>query len=393
MSTILILNMKVKKILKFYRFCLRLSTRHVLIGCLAAMCGFLLVFVAFNPRFYVSAFVQKPILTLETQGALLDKFYVGEPLTTEFVSDLTHDISQADTQIDVLMFSLNEANVVYALRQAAKRGVNVRVFVDMSKKQAVSKLFEGSLVNLNFPNENSNFADRFYYMHHKMVVIDNATVYLGSNNLTNLQIDIDNGYMWRSKNTELIALFAPEIASLADGVSGFDKISLTYNPYLGELVADDYFFRVWRTPGVSNFNTREQVIELIKNSEASIDLMMWYFSDAKIFRALQMAALRGVNVRLLWDAKAAGYDESFLNLVRSFADVNKNFDLRLIKNENIGQFETFFHFHTMQVDSKELVFGTNNWSNNGFFFNDEMTMFTNHKDLNTQMQHVLEKYL
>ena len=282
---------------------------------------------------------------------------------------------------------------VYALRQAAKRGVNVRVFVDMSKKQAVSKLFEGSLVSLIFPNENSNFADRFYYMHHKMVVIDNATVYLGSNNLTNLQIDIDNGYMWRSQNTELIALFAPEIESLADGVSGFDKISLTYNPYLGELVADDYFFRVWRTPGVSNFNTREQVIELIKNSEDSIDLMMWYFSDAKIFRALQMAASRGVNVRLLWDAKAAGYDESFLNLVQSFAVVNKNFDLRLIKNENIGRFETFFHFHTMQVDSNELVFGTNNWSNNGFFFNDEMTMFTNNKDLNTQMQHVLEKYL
>ncbi len=52
-----------------------------------------------------------------------------------------------------------------------------------------------------------------------------------------------------------------------------------------------------------------------------------------------------------------------------------NFHQRLYAGEE--DFNSFLHHHLLLVDGTIAVFGTNNWSTNGFFNNNESIMISN----------------
>ena len=307
---------------------------------------------------------------------------------------LINDIVQAEQSIEIFMYSFNDPNLFLFLDKVAKSGVEVTIYTDNVKKtffNSISKMgeFDVSVVYLN--KQFTSLEEASYSMHHKAIIIDNKITYWGSNNLTWFQDSFDPGFMIRTTSKEFLQVLSLDLDIIRSGVSGYEKLALrNYNPFLGYINAPDSFYEFWRSPGYKQFSMKDRMVELINNAEYTIDLMSWYITDREIVYSLVNAAKRGVRIRMLLDDFAAQQKDTAINyksnIFDSFANVEIVYDTKnqsLVDFDMVGDpdFNSFLHFHTLVIDSKELFTSSNNFSRRGFFYNDEFALISNDKFL------------
>ena len=123
-------------------------------------------------------------------------------------SQLLHWIDQANDSIDVAMYSFTNKSIAKHLKNAAKRGVHIRILFDHDQiKDRYSKLrFLAKYRNIEIFTLRGKYAKRGEYygkMHIKMGIFDNKRVTFGSANWTNSAFSINYEIIYFTKDFAL----------------------------------------------------------------------------------------------------------------------------------------------------------------------------------------------
>lgn len=200
-------------------------------------------------------------------------------------------IKGAAQSVWVEVYLLTDANVMHALEDASQRGVDVRVLLEAHPYGEGSVSPQQTIETLNAAGVHAQAADpAYYYTHAKVMLIDDATAYIMTCNLSRSGL----GGSSAAANREY-------------GVIDTDA---------GDVAEVNAIFQAdWnRTPTpaltqsrlvVSPVNARTDVTALIASAKSTLHIEDEEMYDAASVQALIAAAQRGVNVEVTLPSSAA----------------------------------------------------------------------------------------
>jgi phosphatidylserine/phosphatidylglycerophosphate/cardiolipin synthase-like enzyme len=299
-----------------------------------------------------------------------EEFVVAANLPTQQVDaacdtpvclQLLHALDGAARQVDIAAYGLrNQPWLVDQLRSLSRKGVKVRVITDASDTGGFYYADTPLLRSFDPGARDDRESDalrvrqggRSLIMHHKLVIIDRATVWMGSANLSDTCLGGFN-------------------ANISMVVTA-DAVVHEYQNYFDSLYMYQHFhqpFRqrsVWVSDDVAvAFAPNDRpldslVLPTIKQAVSTLDIAVFYLTDTQVVDALLTAHRRGVRVRVLIDAGGAAYAKSLVAKLRK-AGVTVA----------IESWPGKMHAKVMLQDNQRLVMGSMNFSRSGNLANDE----------------------
>jgi cardiolipin synthase A/B len=183
-------------------------------------------------------------------------------------------INAAQKSIDVSMYEFDAQTIIDALGAAQKRGVKVRVLLDMT--QPGNDVTKSKLAALGVEAKASPKA--FVYTHAKTMLIDGARAVVLSANF--------NGYsLGGERNYGVIDTAADDVADLA-AIFATDWSGAPLDLKCTRLL-------------VSPVNARSRILGLINGAKKSLDFTSMYITDSAVLSAIKARAAAGVPVRVL----------------------------------------------------------------------------------------------
>lgn len=327
--------------------------------------------------------------------------------TEQILTELTQKIEQARKRCYLLFYICNQGGLVdpllEALMQAAKRGVHCKLLLDSvgshdffngefpekmreAGVEVVEALPVGALRLL--------FQRQDLRMHRKLVCIDDHLAYTGSMNL------VDPAYFKKDQGVgewvDLMVRCEGPIVQLIQGLFVWDwfletnyKMQLPFSdkeafPIVGRQNAQ----LIPSGPEFGRASIHQVLLTAIYEAKYSLVLTTPYFvPDESLLAALQVAALRGVDVKIIIPAK----NDSFMVKYASRAF----FEELLSSGVKIYKFSGgLLHSKSIVIDESVALVGTVNLDRRSFWLNFEMTMLIDNKQfsgqlLTTQMHYLL----
>ena len=191
-------------------------------------------------------------------------------------------INGAHTSIQMVMFHLTVQSVADALISAAKRGVNVELIIDQGNWfQHTTSALKSQLAEGGVHVTPSSTA--FRITHEKSFVVDGATAYVMSLNLTSPYVSTRD-YAVVTKDPGIVKDFETLFeADLENAKNGTKTTPALASPYLA----------------VSPINSQSRLADLVNSAKSTIIASSENLGDPSIQAAMVAAAARGVNVRVL----------------------------------------------------------------------------------------------
>ncbi len=313
-------------------------------------------------------------------------YFNNEETNKIFSNTIIENISAANTSIEMAIYSIDLKDVISTLKQKSNEGIAVTLVVPTSKIQKYQNLFNDSKVNLigvgNVQENGENL------MHHKFILIDaegvNKKILFGGTNFTGYQEKYDSSYLMETADSEIISTFKKEFDLLSNGKNGFNKFfDSNYYVYSKKINYNNGFIELWFGPGTKKYSIKDRMIDLISQSKKSIQIIIWNFTDNDLYREILKSAGLGVTTKIITDDSNIWSSESVIKKNSIIETVSDSFtSLKLIdvikKDSLVGDdFKPYIHHHFMIVDDSILLTGTNNWSEGGFYLNDESILVTN----------------
>ncbi|MEG0287918.1 MAG: phospholipase D-like domain-containing protein [Victivallaceae bacterium] len=179
-------------------------------------------------------------------------------------------------------------------------------------------------------------------MHMKILMIDECCFWIGSANFTDISLCKESNLM--------VGFYSQELAE-------YVRSNRSCSFMINEQKID---FKV--LPNDSR-ETLEYLIKTIDTAQKSIKIAMFAFSHPKIMAALENAYLRGVDVEIIIDKNYLKLTKQILKTTEASVPVwYKTSKYRL-------------HHKFAWIDEDILIFGSTNWTMNGFNKNDECMLF------------------
>ena len=286
--------------------------------------------------------------------------------TTSFGKELIKLIDNASNEISFAIYGLRgQDNILDALIEAQKRGVLVQGVVDSDTH------------NKNYYSDTKQLYKYFKIvsdhksaiMHNKFFVIDRSIVWTGSSNVS------DTGTGGYNANNALIIsdvnianVYLEEFHQMFyEKKFNTHKDLLTYE----NIQTEDSVVSIYFSPKSNTYENGIQ--ELIKNAKQYIYIPIFYLTHKGLAQDLIKAKQRGVEIKIILDATAAGNKYSVHRLLRE-----KGID---VKVENFGG---KMHIKSIIVDDKYIVSGSMNLTKSGNSKNDENTIIIKNSDLAQQ---------
>jgi cardiolipin synthase len=328
--------------------------------------------------------------------------------TNQILLELTDEIKMAQTRCYLMFYICNEGGLVdsllEALMDAAKRGVECKLLLDsvgshdffkgkrpLALKQAGVEVVEALPVGtfrLLFQRQDLR-------MHRKLVCIDDDVAYMGSMNL------VDPSYFKKDQGVgewiDIMVRCKGPIIQQMQGLFIWDwyletnqKIPLPRAKKGRFLISGKQNSQLIPSgPGFGGASIHQVLLTAIYEAKYSLVLTTPYFvPDESLLAALQVAALRGVDVKIILPAK----NDSFMVKYASRAF----FEELLTSGAKIYKFHGgLLHTKSIVVDEKIALVGTVNLDRRSFWLNFEMTMLIDNCEfsgelLTTQMHYLLE---
>ncbi|HJM67092.1 MAG TPA: lamin tail domain-containing protein [Candidatus Thalassarchaeaceae archaeon] len=333
------------------------------------------------------------------------------------LGDLVNWIDQAQTEIHVHLYELTSPELSKALQNAIDRGVDVTILLEGGVYSSWDYMAEnrGIASDLHYagatvlwmvePPSSSSPEGPYQYIHSKVAVRDQNSVWMSSGNWksSSFPVDGDSGnrewsifiddnataqmvlsrMLWDEDTSHLhIEEFNPmdsELGTPSNWVSPSNRLmelsistdETTYSgPFTGQLLTcpDDCI---------------GGLVNMIDSAEESIDLSVQYFQDGwgwgygdnPLLESLERAAVeRNVTIRLLLN----GYytddpfdDRDVLNLVNNQWNRTQGADATAILMSN-GENITKLHNKGVIIDGKSVLISSINWGSNSALRNREM---------------------
>lgn len=298
-----------------------------------------------------------------------------------FIERLIADIDTARHHVHLLFYIFNLDNVgnmvADALGRAAQRGVTCRVLLDAvgsdKPRHTVRRLRAIGVEAhsaLDVTPLRRPFARIDLRNHRKIAVIDATIAYTGSQNI----VDPSYGHadlVWHDLMGRFRGPSALELQAVfvADWFAETGELPISDETFPNAEVAGDIAIQPLPTgPQLTHASFQRLVVVAIHTARERVVITSPYFiPDDSVLDALQLAALRGVQVDM---ALPATSDQILVgNASRAYYD-----DL-LEAGINIYQFERgLLHAKTMTVDNSASFFGTANFDIRSFSLNFEITM-------------------
>jgi phosphatidylserine/phosphatidylglycerophosphate/cardiolipin synthase-like enzyme len=121
-----------------------------------------------------------------------------------------------------------------------------------------------------------------------------------------------------------------------------------------------------------NGNVKERIIERVKASADSIDVMCFQFTSRPLAKSLVAARERGVRVRVLLDASKTEEKNSMYGFLKS-----KQINVKRLTSPKKG----IMHNKVAVFDSKAVLTGSYNWTTGAEYYNYENAVFLDDEQL------------
>ncbi|MBC7467311.1 MAG: hypothetical protein H7256_15080 [Bdellovibrio sp.] len=259
--------------------------------------------------------------------------------------DFITAILTAKKSVYLKMFHLTNDDVVEALIQAHKNGVEVKVILD-SKSMLLSRFSDPYKKLLKHQVPVLKSTSKFSITHEKSMTVDHSVALVTAINLTkNYKTTRDFGIVTKD------AAVVSEVESVfqADWQNAIQKKGITpnlTNPFL-----------IW-----SPINSREKIVALVGYAKKSIDLEVENFGDADIQDALVLAAKKGIQVRVIVPLCDKNFNP-FHN-VKYIQQMEKDkVQVRVMPAPETEK-TPYMHSKMILVDGQAMYIGSVNFSNN-----------------------------
>jgi phosphatidylserine/phosphatidylglycerophosphate/cardiolipin synthase-like enzyme len=259
-------------------------------------------------------------------------------------------IDAARLSVDVAAYSLSLNSVRFALINAHKRGVPVRVVMestnmDRSDPQA---LLEAGIPIIGDQQDG--------LMHNKFMVIDRSEVWTGSMNFTDSGAYDDNNNMIRIASTKIAEDYSTEFEEMfTDHKFGPDVVENTPNP---TVTLDGTRIDVYFSPDDGALNA---LIPLLNSARESLYFLAYSFTSNELGDIIRAKAKAGLTVEGVMETEQIASNKG------TEYDPFKQAGLAVRKDGNEGQ----MHHKVFIVDGKIVAFGSYNFSQSAETRNDE----------------------
>lgn len=309
---------------------------------------------------------------------------------------LLNDIENAQNHIHIEYYIFDDDEIGLKIRDAlikkSGEGVEVRVIYDsFGSRKTKKKFFEEfrkagieaePFLKLALPKLTSRLN---YRNHRKIVVIDGQIGYVGGMNIANRYVDGLDWGIWRDTHARIEG----------KGVQGLQSIFLIDWYFVSQtLIASRKFFPELPAFGDICLQTtnsgplREEreishgILQAIYDAQKSIFIQTPYFIPPEpLLEALQAAAIRGVDVRVMMSEKS---DVSYAQAAsRSFVKELLHAGIKVYMYQ-----KGFLHSKLMVFDDTLTLIGSVNFDSRSFEHNFEVEAFIYNHDLAKQANEI-----
>lgn len=264
---------------------------------------------------------------------------------------IQESILHARKSILIFTFSLSDAQIIAALNQKANEGLKITVVIDRDHL--------GEIMNYKVPSiEVVTRATGEGHLHHKIMLIDDTEIWIGSANFTKSAYETQENLMVRFTSTDLAQFLNHEADVFRKNSYRSEQgplpISLLNQELYFCLLPHDGFLPNKIEKSI-NDQSKQFLIEKINQASTSICIAMMVWTNNDLAQAVIQAHKRGVQVQVL----APDFGGNFLKLMSAGIEVRVNTKL------------SFMHNKLMLIDNHVLVNGSANWSQSSFTRSDE----------------------
>jgi phosphatidylserine/phosphatidylglycerophosphate/cardiolipin synthase-like enzyme len=162
-----------------------------------------------NTKFSILAFLII-VLSITISISTLAKTEVYFSLSDNPQKEIIKNINQAETSINIAMYTFTDKEIALALINAQERGLKVRVFLDRSQigsTYSISRFLVQNGIKVRISSNN-------YIMHHKFAIIDNRLLLTGSYNWTLSANNRNDENLMAIDDPEIIKIFQNQFVNL-----------------------------------------------------------------------------------------------------------------------------------------------------------------------------------
>ncbi len=346
-------------------------------------------------------------------GNHLELIEAPEQIMRSIIQDIDNAKSTCHLQFYIWHEGGTADDVVSAIIRAAKRGVTCRILIDSIGSNEFlkgTKIRELRAAGVKVLEElPAGFFKALFVRidirnHRKIVVIDGKIAYTGSQNMVDpdfFKQDVGLG-KWIDI---MVRIQGPVVESIAgtfisdwfletdeDGVRSLslsddlkhvrDSADIHHQPTAGDVVLQ----LVPSGPGFVPETIHNLLLTTIYASRKNITLTTPYFvPDESILTALQSAAERGVDVRIIIPEKNDSKLVQYASQARYEILINKGVTINLFRGG-------LLHSKTITVDDEFALFGSVNLDMRSFWLNFEATLFIYNQSFTKKIREVQAKY-
>lgn len=309
---------------------------------------------------------------------------------------LLQDIDRAIDHIHIQYYIIHEdglgKELIDALTEKAKKGVQVRVLYDYMGSRGVSSRFyknfqhAGGQVEVFFRHFHLNYRN-----HRKLAIIDGKVGYVGGFNVGDEYLGLDKKYgYWRDTHlrTQGNMVHALQARFILDWNQASKRHDFTYEerffpkiPEAGDVAAQI----VSSGPDTEWEQIRNGYVKMIQNAENYIYLQTPYFIPGDtLLDSLKITALSGVDVRIMIPEIP---DHMFVH----WATLSNAGELLKAGAKVYIYQNGFIHAKTLVVDDTIASVGTANFDTRSFRLNFEVNAFLYDQTTASELCRVFEK--
>jgi len=263
---------------------------------------------------------------------------------------LVDAIDAARLSIDVAAYSLSLNSVRFALINAHKRGVTVRVVMESTN---MDRSDPQALIEAGIPIIGDNQQG---LMHDKFMVIDKSEVWLGSMNFTDTGTYEDNNNMIRILSAKMAQNYTTEFEEMFND-NLFGENTRAETPY-PSLTIDGTDVKTYFSPDDGVLN---KLATLLTDAEESIYFLAFSFTSNDLGAIIRQKAEAGLTVKGVMEEEQVSSNQG------TEYDPFKQADLEVRLDGNEGQ----MHHKVFIIDKKIVVLGSYNFSQSAETRNDE----------------------
>jgi len=320
--------------------------------------------LACGPNVATDAFFETEHAALTVAGPALVGFNAPENIVDPLGTDMASFIQTATGSLDLALYKLTHPQVLDSILDAHQRGLRVRMVSDNVHRQLASvapvyDIIEQAGIPVIYDHRSAD-------MHHKFVVRDGRTVWMGSYNPLNMaRTHAENALV--VNDAAVAGAFAREFTEMhVEQKFSTAKADDTVHNFVVNQVPVEVFFS-------PKDGVQDRVVSAIENAQHSIRFLSFSFSADPVADAMLARHAAGIEVQGVIDrlqANKRGGD--FQRLLDVEIDVRKT------------SFSTFMHHKVVIIDagtpSAKVITGSYNFTAKANERNDESIMVIHSQD-------------